>query len=32
MYTGKINEMVAAIAAQVEFTRVYQNLGISSPG
>ena len=31
MYTGKINEMVAAIAAQVEFTRVYQNLGISSP-
>jgi PAS domain S-box-containing protein len=32
MYTGKINEIVAAIAAQVEFTRVYQNLGISSPG
>ncbi|MFA7693959.1 MAG: PAS domain S-box protein [Methanoregula sp.] len=32
MYTEKINEMVAAIAAQVEFTRVYQNLGISSPG
>lgn len=32
MYTEKIHEMVAAISAQVEFTRVYQNLGISSPG
>jgi len=32
MYTEKINETVSAISAQVEFTRVYQNLGTSSPG
>jgi len=32
MYTGKINEMVTAIAAQVEFTRVYQNLGTMAAG
>ena len=32
MYTEKINEMVAAISAQVEFTRVYQNLGAMAPG
>ena len=32
MYTEKINETVAAISAQVEFTRVYRNLGTSAPG
>lgn len=32
MYTERINEIVAAIAAQVEFTRVYQNLGTMAPG
>jgi PAS domain S-box-containing protein len=32
MYTAKINEMVAAISTQVEFTRIYQNLGTSAPG
>ncbi|MEN6395837.1 MAG: PAS domain S-box protein [Methanoregula sp.] len=32
MYTEKISDMVAAITAQVECTRVYQNLGVLSPG
>lgn len=32
MYIEKINETVAAISAQVEFTRIYQNLGMSAPG
>ncbi len=32
MYTEKINETIAAISAQVEFTRIYQNLGMSAPG
>jgi len=32
MYTERINEMVAAITVQVEFTRVYQNLGTIAPG
>jgi PAS domain S-box-containing protein len=31
MYAEKINEIVSAISAQVEFTRVYQNLGSSAP-
>jgi len=32
MYSEKISDLVAAITAQVEFTRVYQNLGEVSPG
>lgn len=31
MYTEKINDTVAAISAEVEFTRIYQNLGTSAP-
>jgi PAS domain S-box-containing protein len=31
MYIEKINETIAAISAQIEFTRIYQNLGISAP-
>ena len=32
MYADKIGETVAAIAAQIEFTRVYKTLGNAAPG
>ncbi|HNX17262.1 MAG TPA: PAS domain S-box protein [Methanoregula sp.] len=31
IYSEKINELVAAISVQVEFARIYRNLGILSP-
>ena len=32
MYTEKIRETIATITAQIEFTKVYQNLGYEAPG
>jgi len=31
MYLAKLNETVSAIGANIEFTRLYQNLGVTAP-
>ena len=32
MYLSKLNDTVSAIGANIEFTRLYQNLGVTAPG